>query len=348
MRIAPTPQCPGRVNFNLQGPGRASRKQQVELMTVDTETIGAFYERHLGRPPDLQGLAHFQQYDTPLDVERSIVDSDEFRRNDRLIRIPNMPVAWKICILQEAKLVFVPIAKNAHTSILTALLKLRGIDWRTLPIPDDLDARYGTDDDKIHAVLAGHNTGLLLKDLSPGRVDEILKDPEYLRIAVFRDPLDRIVSACNHFFVQEASNPMAQRHSRQIVETFGSVPDTLPTSNLCEFWLRRLMKFLISNRQAAPDAHWMPQYDYIKALRIDHIVPFERLDVLERMVSSRSGKRLDIGRLNVRGSGNASKHDAIDKEVRDAVEEYYWLDRHLYEMAKVNIDVLDRQLDGRD
>lgn len=314
-------------------------------MTVETEIIRGFYERHLGREPDPEGLEHFRQYDSPVEVERAIVASDEFRRGDRLLRIPDMPVAWKICILEEAKLVFVPIAKNAHTSILTALLKFRGIDWRTLPILDELDARFGTDEDKIHAVLASNNTGLLLKDLSPGRVDEILSNPEYLRVAVFRDPLDRIVSACNHFFVQEAANPMAQRHSRQVVEAFGCASaEKLPAaSNPCEFWLRRLMKFLMSNPDRMPDAHWMPQYEYIRALRIDHILPVERLDVLEKMVVSRSGKPLSIGQLNVRADARVRKHDEIGKEVRDTVEEYYWMDRYFYEMAKANIDALDRQ-----
>lgn len=313
-------------------------------MSVDTAVIRAFYERYLGRMPDPQGLQHFQAFDSADEVERAIVDSDEFKRNGGLLSVPDMPVAWKICILEEAKLIFVPIAKNAHTSILTALLKSRGIDWRTLPIQDDLDAKHGTDDDKIHAVLAGNNTGLLLKDLSPSRADEILRNPEYLRVAVFRDPLDRVISACNHFFVQEVANPMAQRHSRQIVEIFGSAPDG--ESNLCEYWLRRLMKFLMTNKHVAPDAHWMPQYEYIRALKIDHIVPIERLDLLEKMVAVRSGKRLVIESLNVRGSGK-DKQDGISKEVRDAVEQYYWLDRHFYEMGKASIDALERQFDDR-
>lgn len=314
-------------------------------MTVDTEIIRAFYEKHLGRAPDPGGIEHFRQYDSPVDVERAIVASDEFKRGEQFLRIPDMPVAWKICILEEAKLVFVPIAKNAHTSILTAFLKFRGVDWGTLPILDDLDARFGTDEDKIHAVLAANNTGLLLKDLSPGRVDEILSNPEYLRVAVFRDPLDRIVSACNHFFVQEAANPMAQRHSRQIVEAFTSISDVdlRKTGSPCEFWLRRLMKFLMSNRDVEPDAHWMPQYEYIRALRIDHILPVERLDVLEKMVASRTGRPFSIGQLNVRAGATASRHDEIDKKVRDVVEEYYWLDRYFYETAKANIDTLDCQ-----
>jgi hypothetical protein len=336
------------LNLNVPGLRPARYQRQGQLMTVDTEIIRAFYEKHLRRAPDADGLEHFRQYDSPVDVERAIVASEEFKRGEQVLRIPDMPVAWKICIIEEAKLVFVPIAKNAHTSILTAFLRFRGIDWRTLPILDELDAAFGTEEDKVHAALVANNTGLLLKDLSPGRVDEVLGNPEYLRVAVFRDPLDRIVSACNHFFVQEAANPMAQRHSRQVVEAFAGASDVdlRKAGSPCEFWLRRLMKFLISNRDVTPDAHWMPQYEYVKALRIDHILPVERLDVLEKMVASRSGRPLSIGKLNVRADATANRHDGIDKKVRDLVEEYYWLDRHFYEMAKANIDTLDRQFSG--
>lgn len=314
-------------------------------MPVDKERIGSFYEKYLGRQPDIPGLEHFQQYDVPIDVERAIIGSDEFRRNDRLVRFPGTPVAWKICILEEAKLIFVPIAKNAHTSILSALLKLRGIDWRAFPIHDELCARFGTDDDKVHAVLASHDTGLLLKDLSPDRIDKILRDPEYLRVTVFRDPLDRIVSACNHFFVQEAKNPLAQQHAAQVVNAFEHAPDTHTISNPCEFWLRRLIKFLALNRHIEHDPHWAPQYEYIKGLRIDHIVPIERLDILEKIVAARSGKRLHIESRNARGTRDGSR-DAMNQELRDAIEEHYWIDRNLYEAARTNAGELDRQFGG--
>ncbi|MFM0036783.1 sulfotransferase family 2 domain-containing protein [Paraburkholderia strydomiana] len=319
-------------------------------MTVDTATISAFYERYLGRGPDAAGLAHFAQFDSVLDVERAIAHSDEAVRNDRLSRIPTMPVAWKICILEEAKLIFVPIAKNAHTSILTALLRMHGIDWRDLPVPDALDAQYGTDDDKIHSVLVGHNTGLLLKDRSPAFVEDVLQDPSYLRVTVFRDPLQRVVSACNHFFVQELDNPMAQRHSRQVVGAFAPARPEQYEQNPGEFWLRRLMKYLMANRSPV-DAHWMPQTDYIKSLRIDHVLPIERLDLLERIVEARSGQRLDIRALNVRGDQPAgvsrgkpaSARPPLADDVRTAVEEFYWLDRHFYEAAKANVGAIERQ-----
>ncbi len=324
-------------------------------MSVDTATINAFYERYLGRRPDAEGLAHFAQFASAGDVERAIVNSDEFSRNDKLLRIPNMPVSWKICILEEAKVIFVPIAKNAHTSILTALLRMHGIDWRDLPVPDPLDAQHGTDDDKIHSVLVGHNTGLLLKDRSPAFVEDVLTDPDYLRVTVFRDPLQRVVSACNHFFVHELDNPMAQRHSRPIVEAFEPARREQYEQNPGEFWLRRLLKYLIANRGAPVDAHWMPQTDYIKSLRIDHVLPIERLDLLERIIEARSGQRLDIGELNVRGEKPPKKvasqleikssrvNTPLSADVVAAVDEYYWLDRHFYEVAKASVGAIERQ-----
>jgi hypothetical protein len=305
-------------------------------MIIDAEIINSVYKKYLGREADSEGLRHFGQYDSLVEVERAIVASDEFRRSDLMIRSPNTIVAWKICIIEEAKLIFVPIAKNAHTSILGAFLKLRGINWRELPISDDLINKYGSDDDKIHAILADNNTGLLFKDHSPAFVDSILKSDDYIKVAVFRDPVERIVSACNHFFVQEANNPTALRHSQQVFEAFGNEPDEKNSDHHSERWLRRLMKFLINTKSCDLDPHWMPQYDYVSRLKINHILPMERLDLLEKIVAARSGKHLDIGRLNVRNVKDTASNRAIDKEIRDLIEEFYWIDRKLYDMARMN------------
>jgi hypothetical protein len=110
------------------------------------------------------------------------------------------------------------------------------------------------------------------------------------------------------------------------------------------------MKYLMANRSPV-DAHWMPQTDYIKSLRIDHVLPIERLDLLERIVEARSGQRLDIRALNVRGDQPAgvsrgkpaSARPPLADDVRTAVEEFYWLDRHFYEAAKANVGAIERQ-----
>ncbi len=123
-------------------------------MPVDAKEIELIYNKYLGRGPDPEGLIGFSKYDSVLHVERDVVASDEFRTSNLILSMPRTCNSWKICILEEAKLIFIPIAKNAHTSILGGFLCYKGINWRKLAIPDELVRNYGNEDDKMHYVLA--------------------------------------------------------------------------------------------------------------------------------------------------------------------------------------------------
>jgi len=309
-------------------------------MSISEATINALYHRYLGRDADSDGLAYFQTFDTPMEVERLIIGSDEFKRSDTIVRQPITHSAWKICILEEAKLIFVPIAKNAHTAIMSAFMAFKGIDWRTLAIADKTVKEYGRDDDKIHYVLSSNNTKLLMKDHSPQFVDEVMKDREYIRIAVFRDPVDRLVSVCNHFFLQELHNPVALRHSQPVLEACDFAPESGTIAQRQEAWLRKLLKFISQTNANELDPHWIPQHTYISGLKIDHILPVERLDVLERIVTARSGKKLTIGQLNVRGNGKRPDDQSVSSELRELIDDIYWLDRRLYDAGRARVDAI--------
>lgn len=307
---------------------------------LDATAINAIFRRYFGRDADPDGVAYFQTFDTSTEVERVILGSDEFRKCDTIIRQPSMHSAWKICILEEAKVIFVPIAKNAHTAIMSAFMAYNGIDRTTLPIIDKTVNEYGNSDDKIHAALSENNTELLFKDHSPQYVDEIMKDDEYIRLAVFRDPVDRIISVYNHFFLQEGSNPVALRHTQKVFESIGFVPGESRVEQQLDVWLRRLIKYIARTNTSELDPHWIPQYTYVSGLKIDHILPIERLDVLEQIVTARGGKKLTIDRHNVRGKGRQDGEQTVSSELRGLIEEIYWLDRRLYETAREEVDAI--------
>ncbi len=251
-----------------------------------------------------------------------------------------MHSAWKICILEEAKLVFVPIAKNAHTSIMNAFMEFKSIDWKELPISDPAISEYGSIDDRIHYALSNNNTGLLLKDYAPRFIDTVLKSSDYIRVAVFRDPVERIVSACNHFFVQEANNPVALRHAKQVLETINDLHDEGEVFDPHELWLRRLVKFVARTNTSDLDPHWAPQYSYVSAIKIDYILPLERLDVLQHLVTARSGKELVIRQSNVRRNSKQPNSSTLGADIRQLVEELYWIDRNMYETARARVESL--------
>ncbi|KVL99333.1 hypothetical protein WT03_06875 [Burkholderia stagnalis] len=223
---------------------------------------------------------------------------------------------------------------------MNAFMKFKEINWKELPIADRAVTEHGNVDDQIHYVLSNNNTGLLLKDYAPRFIDTVLKDSDYIRVAIFRDPVDRIVSACNHFFIQESDNPVALRHARQLTESFNCLPNEGCITDRQEQWLRRLVKFISQTNTSTLDPHWIPQYSYISELKIDYILPLERLDVLEHLVTTRSGKKLVIGRSNVRRDLMQSNTPALNSELRQLIEELYWIDRDMYEKAKAKASSL--------
>lgn len=306
---------------------------------LDRNGIDSIYRKYLGREVDSEGLRHFEPYPSLVEVERVVLESDEFRRNDLVIRAPQSIGAWKICVLEEAKLVFVPIAKNAHTSILSAFAKFKGINWKDLPIADDQVRDFGSEDERMHYALASNHTGLIFRDYSPAFIDSVLRTDEYLRVAVFREPVARVCSAVNHFFLQERNNPIARKHSGQILELFANRQSDQVSDNDRAIWIRRLMKTVMCTKPIAVDTHWAPQFEYVRSIKLDYVLPIERLDLLEKIVVARSGKTLEIERRNVRDGDKVIK-DAIDAELRCLIEECYWIDQIIYENAKRNVEVI--------
>lgn len=292
-------------------------------MSISKHGIQALYKIHLNRDADPDGLQHFSSYACIEDVERAIVLSEEFKRSGNILLCPTSLNAWKICVFQAARLMFVPIAKNAHTSILGALATLHEIDWRALPFSDRLANVHGNDDEKIHFALSENRTGLLLKDCTPSEIDEFMRAKDVLRVTVFRDPVERLLSAYNHFFVHAVDNPVSMRHSRQIFEYFGKADGR-------GVGLHQMLKYIQNTPGHELDPHWAPQYEYISRLKIDRIIPIERLDLLEEMIFQRSGCEIKIGQLNVRRTQAHSAMEYISSELRDLIDEIYWLDRRLY------------------
>lgn len=309
-------------------------------MAVDLDQVKAIYQRYLERDAEPQALEYWGKCNSVLDVELGVWGSDEFKNNGVCFHAPNMSANWKVCVLEEARIIFVPIAKNAHTSLLDAFLKLKRIDWRKLPIHDELVLEHGDNDIKIHYALQGNNTGLLLKDYSARYVDEAFGRDDWIRVAVLRNPLDRFISAFNHLFLQERNNPFWHRHIRGIFPDWGKQNDFKNLSD--EEILKLVIKRIFAHGLAA-EVHFRRQCEYLSDFRIDCLIPIERLDVLQKLVMSRSGKSLEVPRMNIRGEATDQILTLKDRAI---LEDYYWLDKRLYMNAKTDIDETARMYIG--
>ncbi|GAB2896669.1 hypothetical protein GCM10027046_27670 [Uliginosibacterium flavum] len=296
-------------------------------MSIDQDLVNGCYVKYLGRPAEQGGLKYYAQFESIVDVEHEIAASQEFLSRERVLRYPCSFHSWKTCVLEEAKIVFVPIAKCAHTAVVSALYDFKNIDWRTLNVSDAEVLESGTDDEFLHYVLGSNKTGLLLKDHSPEFADRILRDTEWLRVAVLRDPVARFLSAFNHFFIQWRTHPLGLRHTKVILDALGEDFDANSSTGMI-----KVMKYIMTQRGCDLDAHFAPQYEYVGGIRMDRLIPMARLDLLEKLVSERSGRTFRIERKNVRRD-TVKDGEGAPEDVRELVEEYFWLDRLLYEKA---------------
>lgn len=305
-------------------------------MPVDAIQINEIYRKYLGRDAEPEAIEYWAENDSLLDVENGVLGADEFRRNPLCFHLPNLQKNWKVCIIEKAKIIFVPIAKNAHTSLLDAFLKLNGVDWRKLPIEDELVRQHGDDDIKLHDAI--NKTGLLFKTNSPKYIEKVLMNDEWLRITVFREPIDRFISAFNHHFISERDNPISQRFIKVIFPDLelSSREENNIDQNLL---LNRVIKYLLTSNSVIED-HFKRQTEYISDFKMDYIIPVERLDILQHLVASRSGQNLEISKMNVR----SSKEFSLSEQQRAMLEDYYWLDRKLYEEAKENAEGMMRRI----
>jgi len=288
------------------------------------------YQYYLNRESDPEGMALYKGIQTSLtNLEYDLFNSDEYKKNENIIMYPQTVVGRKICILPEAKIVFVPIAKNAHTSVTEALLSFRGIDWKSLPINDELVLEFGDEEHRFHSAIESNDTGLLLKDLPPRMIHEALSSPEYLRVSVIRDPLKRLISAYNHLIVQSADNPVTRLFTDPIWEYFGKkLGDKIS--------FIELLKYISCKSDSQLDPHFAPQYTFINGFNIEKLIPIEKVSVIESLVEERSGKPFKINHLNTHSASVKPEAVKIDENVRRFINERYWLDNKLYQEAVAN------------
>jgi hypothetical protein len=109
---------------------------------------------------------------------------------------------WQMILIRNRKLVYNPIGKSASTSLLTTIVAKSDIPERLKSLP-------------IHT----HTTGLQLGDLPRDEALSILQDQTYSKIAVIRDPFDRLVSAFLDKFVVNRMHPGNQFHTAGVIAT---------------------------------------------------------------------------------------------------------------------------------
>ncbi|MDF2096148.1 sulfotransferase family 2 domain-containing protein [Aquibaculum arenosum] len=258
----------------------------------------------LGREPDPDAAAFYAQksltYTEFCDVLRK---SREFK-NKQHVADPHLvgPVhnnkftSWpfpQLFVATNIKVLYVPIAKNACSSLKRLMVSLSDI-------PDK--DRIATKGD-IHTQTDKHNTGIQLKDLPQVEAENSLQSNIYFRFAVLRDPSSRLLSAYWEKFVINRLDPDNLNHTLPVIEQIyrskeqrGPDPDRGVTFG--EF-----IHFILGSDPHDLDPHWCPQSEYVKNINITEFYNVTNLSPLYHKLERVSKKSIPDVKRNVTNSG---------------------------------------------
>ena len=195
------------------------------------------------------------------------------------------PPLQQVMMLDDIKVMYLPIGKNACSSTKRAMALLGGL---SLDQSED-----------IHRTLDDQNTGLIFANRDDDDIREALLETDWMRFAIIRDPLERLVSAYVEKFV-------VNRLSRDVRITCDPVlMRTLKLGWLREQDYERGISFRVfaNDIMAHPpnllDPHWRPQSQLMKDYPSTHIYHIDDLDILSRDLEAHIGRPVQIPRSNV-------------------------------------------------
>jgi Sulfotransferase family len=173
-------------------------------------------------------------------------------------------------VLEDVRLLYVPVPKAGCTTILRALAGVAGLSEDELARSRKLEV---TRDLAIHDP-AVWGESYTLESRSPEEVERILDAPDWLRFTVVRAPLRRLWSAwVSKVLVREP----------RFVAAFGR-EDWFPTAPRSSHdvlaWFRRFVDALPSRDDELHDPHWSRQADLlgVRDLGYDHVGHIERVE----------------------------------------------------------------------
>lgn len=194
------------------------------------------------------------------------------------------PPLHQTMMLDDLKIMYLPIAKNACSSMKRLVAELGGV--RLEPKED------------IHRKLDNDKTGLLFVNRSDDDIKKALSESDWMRFVVFRNPIDRLISAYIEKFV-------INRESPGVFITCD--PVLMRTMKLG--WLRKrdyrrgitfraFVEDVLSQPPNMLDPHWRPQSEYLKLFPFTHIYDLKTLEGLSHDLEEHIGRTVEMPRLN--------------------------------------------------
>ena len=187
-------------------------------------------------------------------------------------------------MVDDLRLVYLPIAKNACSSLKTLVAELGGM---TLAEGQD-----------IHAVLDEDPNNLVFLNRAEADIRAALADPGWMRFTVLRDPIDRLVSAYVEKFV-------IGRHAPGMRITID--PVLLRSLNRWELseqdydrgiTFRQFAHDVLGEPPHRLDPHWRPQSLFLDHIPHTHIYTVAHLPLLKRDLEAHTGQSIALPEKN--------------------------------------------------
>lgn len=205
--------------------------------------------------------------------------------------IDNREWPWcTVMVAQRHRLLYLPIAKNANTSLKRMMVRLA----------DDGPGANLLEDD-IHQALGRHDTRLELRGYEPATARRMLEDGQWFRFTLLREPLGRVASAWIDKFIVTprlwaSTESLAEVIAPAVEWVFarrGQRPDFDRLITFNEF-----VDYLCVTDDDALDTHFKSQSAYTRHMTFDYVGVVEHTDRLLALLSDRLGTPVDLEWIN--------------------------------------------------
>lgn len=253
------------------------------------------------------------------------------------------PNRLQIMVLERPRIAYLPIAKNACSTLKAEMVALSDL-------PDAQKAELLAGD--IHQATDEGDTGLLLKDRAPDDAARLLTEPGWMRFAVVREPVDRLVSAYVEKFVIRRERKRVA--TAPVIAAIRGVAEPGDAEFARGIRFAEFLEHLLAHPPETHDPHWRPQSLSLSYMSCTHLYAMEHLDRLAEDLAARTGRKVTLGVRNrhraetgtvVPGAADLwpeeigdprPLHPAsfVDAQSRAAIEEYFAADVTIYRAAK--------------
>jgi hypothetical protein len=206
-----------------------------------------------------------QQDLTPLEARLGAASQIWPQRQGNGMRWPY----GSMMVSESHKLLYIPVAKCACTSLKSMMVQLAAVDNPKLVM--DLG---------VHLITDHFNTGVQLKDKPIELAREILASDQYFKFSVIREPFERLVSAYLEKFVYKRHSQRNLVHTRPVISAVQRTPDIDLQKGIS---FDEFVQYILQQDPFDLDAHWRPQHLYFRGVR--HMSKIYRLENISQLES---------------------------------------------------------------